>query len=162
MDANQKMEDTIDHLNDLILLDFDAARSYQLALGHVDDTLARIDLTAFLNDHERHIIETTRVIRDLGGEPVEAHRDFSGVLLEGMTRLRSVRGTLGALRALRTTENFTNRNYAKAAQLDLAPLPYYLVAQSFSDEKMHRVVIEAHISRLARRHTVRTEQHAPF
>src|SRR6185503_20711336 len=99
-----------DHLNKLIQLDFDASCTYREALLHVDDADVRSDLHAFLGDHERHVMELTSIIRDLGGTPIEAHRDFKGVILEGMTRLRS-RGTLGTLRAMRTNEKVTNRGY---------------------------------------------------
>ena len=67
-----------DHLNKLIQLDFDAAQDLSEALLHVDDPVVRSDLTTFLGDHERHVMELTRIVRDLGGTPIEAHRDFKG------------------------------------------------------------------------------------
>src|SRR5262245_57191796 len=86
-----------DHLNKLIQLDYDAVLTYKLALEHVDDAAVWSDLQTFLQDHERHVMELTAIVRDLGGTPIELHRDFKGALLGGMTKLRSRRGTLGAL-----------------------------------------------------------------
>jgi hypothetical protein len=140
-----------DQLNKLIQLDFDAAGTYREALLHIDDPSARDDLHSFLGDHERHVMELTRIVRDLGGEPVEAHRDFKGVILEGMTRLRS-RGTLGALRAMRMNEKLTNRGYDKAAGVYMPPIGQVIVVENLTDERRHLAAIEAHIERLSGKH----------
>jgi rubrerythrin len=136
-----------DNLNKLVQLDFDAACTYREALLHVDDATVRADLHAFLGDHERHVMELSRIVRDLGGVPIEAHRDFKGALLEGMTRLRS-RGTLGALRAMRMNEKLTNRSYDKAADVYMPPIGQIIVIENLADERRHLAAIEAHIDRL--------------
>jgi rubrerythrin len=135
------------HLNKLIQLDFDAACTYREALLHVDDPAVRDDLHAFLGDHERHVMELSSIIRDLGGTPIEAHRDFKGALLEGVTRLRS-RGTVGALRAMRTNEKLTNRVYDRAADFYMPPIAQAIVMENLADERRHLAAIEAHIDRL--------------
>jgi len=137
-----------DHLNKLIQLDYDASCTYREALLHVDDPAVRSDLHAFLGDHERHVMELTQIVRDLGGSPIAAHRDFKGRVLEGMTRLRS-RSTLGALRAMRTNEKLTNRAYDKACEVYMPPLGQAIVMENQSDERRHLAVIEAHIDRLS-------------
>lgn len=136
-----------DHLNKLIQLDFDAAGTYREALLHVDDPGVRGDLHAFLGDHERHVMELSTIVRDLGGTPISAHRDFKGAVLETMTRLRS-RGTLGALRAMRTNEKLTNRSYDKALDFYMPPLGQAIVLENLKDERRHLATIEAHIERL--------------
>ena len=136
-----------DHLNKLIQLDYDAVCSYKEAILHVDDPAVRSDLHAFLRDHERHVMELTTIVRDLGGTPVHAHRDFKGAVLEGMTRWRS-RNTLGALRAMRMNEKITNRNYDKAAEVYMPPIGQAIVWENLNDERRHLAAIEAHIGRL--------------
>ena len=136
-----------DRLNKLIQLDVDASCTYREALGHVTDFDVRIDLDSFLNDHERHVMELTSVIRDLDGTPIPVHRDFKGAVLEGMTRLRS-RGTLGALRAMRLNEKLTNRTYDKAAHVYMPPIGQVIVFENLEDERRHLAAIEAHIARL--------------
>jgi hypothetical protein len=93
-------------------------------------------------------MELTSIVRDLGGTPVEAHRDFKGRVLEGMTRLRS-RGTLGALRAMKTNEKLTNRVYNKAADAYMPPIGQAIVMENLEDERRHLAAIEAHIERLS-------------
>lgn len=141
-------KDVIQHLNELIQLDFDAASTYDHALERVDDPLVSEDLESFREDHERHISELTRVVEDLGGEVEEAGRDVKGVLLESMTKLRSVTGTLGALKAMRMNEKLTNRTYEKATRADLPPIALEVVARNLEDERRHLAAIEEHIERI--------------
>jgi rubrerythrin len=136
-----------DHLNKLIQLDFDAAGTYREALLHVDDPGVRSDLHAFLGDHERHVMELSTIVRDLGGTPISVHRDFKGAILETMTRLRS-RGTVGALRAMRTNEKLTNRSYDKALDFYMPPLGQAIVLENLKDERRHLATIEAHLDRM--------------
>lgn len=140
-----------EQLNKLILLDFDAAGTYREALVHIEDPGARSDLHAFLGDHERHVLELTQVVRDLGRMPVEAHRDVKGMILEGMTKLRS-RSTLGALRAMRMNEWLTNRIYDRSAEFFMPPIGQAIVLENLADERRHLAAIESHISRLSGRH----------
>ena len=114
-------DDLIHELNELIQLDYDASRTYEHALQHVGDEQARADLQAFMRDHLQHMAELRTVILELGGAPLEPSRDLKGVLLEGMTKLRSVTGTMGALKAMRMNEKLTNRTYDRASELDLPP-----------------------------------------
>jgi rubrerythrin len=146
-DHNQWIAKVCDHLNKLIQIDVDAACSYREAIAHVDDASARYDLESFLHDHERHIMELTSVVRDLGGNPIEAHRDFKGALLEGMTKLRS-RGSLGALRAMRMNERLTNRTYDRALDRYMPPIGQAIVVENLKDERRHLHAIEEHIARL--------------
>lgn len=140
-----------DQLNKLIQLDFDAAGTYREAILHINDPAARSDLHAFLSDHERHVMELSQIVRELGGTPIEAHRDFKGVILEGMTRLRS-RGTLGALRAMRMNEKLTNRTYDRASEIYMPPIGQAIVVENLTDERRHLAAIEAHIDRLSGKH----------
>jgi hypothetical protein len=144
------IHEVCDHLNKLIQIDVDTVCTYREALGHVTDFDVRIDLEAFLNDHERHIMELSGVIRDLGGIPIPVHRDLKGAILEGMTRLRS-RGTLGALRAMRMNEKLTNRSYDKASHLYMPPIGQVIVIENLNDERRHLATISAHIARIAGR-----------
>lgn len=141
-------KDVAQHLNELIQLDFDASRTYEQALEQVDDALVREDLEQFRADHERHIVELTRVVEELGGEAEEVGRDVKGVLLESMTKLRSMTGTLGALKAMRVNEKLTNKAYEKSVARDLPPVALEVVTRNLEDERRHLAVIEQHITRL--------------
>lgn len=140
-------KDVIHTLNELIQLDFDATKIYDQAIERADDPIVREDLELFRADHERHIMELTRAVEELGGEALEVSRDIKGVLLEGMTKLRAATGTLGALRAMRMNEKLTNRSYDKAAQKELPAGALGIVTRGLEDERRHLAAIEAHIDR---------------
>ncbi|MBX3155551.1 MAG: ferritin-like domain-containing protein [Deltaproteobacteria bacterium] len=141
-------DEIIEQLNDLIKLDHDASKTYEAALERVDekDQEVRIDLQTFMQDHLRHVTDLSVVITSLGGTPIEPGRDIKGVLLEGLTKLRSVTGTMGALKAMRMNEKLTNRSYEQAARKDLPPIAADLVEANLQDERRHLASIEQHIA----------------
>jgi uncharacterized protein (TIGR02284 family) len=145
-------ESAIELLNDLIQLDYDAVQAYKQAIEKIDDVSARVDLEVFQADHERHIADLSRTVRMMGGEPEEAGRDLKGVLLEGLTALRSVTGTLGALRAMRMNEKLTNRSYERALEAKLPVAARDVVLRNREDERRHLSAIETHIERLSDEH----------
>lgn len=108
-------DDLIHELNELIQLDYDASRTYEAALEHVDDEVARADLRCFMQDHRQHITDLRTAIAELGGTAIQPSRDLKGVLLEGMTKLRSVTGTLGALKVTRAASARTTRSLRAGA-----------------------------------------------
>jgi uncharacterized protein (TIGR02284 family) len=138
----------IEALNDLIQLDFDAVKAYEQAIERIDERPVRSDLELFKVDHERHIADLSQVVRDLGGVPEAAGRDLKGVLLEGLTALRSVTGTVGALKAMRMNEKLTNKSYAKASELDLPAIARMVVDRNLADERRHLAAIQTHIADL--------------
>jgi rubrerythrin len=138
----------VDHLNELRQLDYDAVQTYEVAIGAVDDLDVQEDLTAFKRDHERHITDLDRVIAAHGGSPKELSRDVKGVLLEGLTKLRSVTGTHGALKAMRMNEQLTNRRYDEAVELAFPADVLSIVSVNREDERRHLAAIEAHIDRI--------------
>ena len=147
-DHDKWINKVVDHLNKLIQLDYDAALTYKDALVHVDDAFVRADLEMFLRDHERHIMELTTIVRDLGGHPIEVHRDLKGAVLESLTKLRSRSGTLGALRAMRMNEKLTNRVYDREAGIYMPPIAQAIVMENLEDERRHLASIQGHIDRL--------------
>ncbi len=142
----------IELLNDLIQLDFDAVKAYEQAIEKIEDDAARLDLVSFQADHRRHIAELSQTVRMMGGSPERAGRDLKGVLLEGLTALRSVTGTLGALRAMRMNERLTNRSYERAVEAKLPSAAHDVVLRNCDDERRHLIAIEMHIERLDSSH----------
>ena len=141
------MASTCELLEDLMQIDYDAVRAYEQALEHVDDPEARGELEQIKIEHQRHLTELAALVRQLGGHPGEIRRDATGVLLEGMTLVRSVAGTLGALRALRTDEKVLVERYENA--LDGCPDPALsAVARHWHDECRHLALIDRQIARV--------------
>ena len=141
------MRSACELLEDLMQIDYDAVRAYEHALEHVDDPELHGELERIGHEHQRHLTEMAALIRQLGGHPGEVRRDATGVLLEGMTLLRSVAGPLGALRALRSDEKLLVERYEKA--LDGAPDSMLaLASRHWHDECRHLALLDRHIARL--------------
>src|SRR5690606_9370068 len=102
-------DNVISTLNDLIQLDVDAVNAYEQAIERIDIPQVAADLEQFKGDHQRHIEELSAEVMRLGGEPPDRSPDLKGYLLEGFTALRSVTGTEGALKAMRSNEVTTNK-----------------------------------------------------
>ncbi|MDB4955177.1 MAG: hypothetical protein JWO36_2746 [Myxococcales bacterium] len=140
--------DVIKELNDLRQLDYDAAKTYEEAISRIDEIEVKEDLEIFRRDHVRHMDELAIAVGVLGGEVKEVGRDLKGTLLEGMTKLRSVTGTKGALSAMRMNEKFTNKSYEEASQLALPETARELVLRNLADERRHLETIQMHLDRL--------------
>jgi uncharacterized protein (TIGR02284 family) len=142
-----KMEkdDLIKKLCKLSQLDIDAMGAYEKAIEHIEENDAdiKIQLNSFKADHQKHIQDLGTHIRSLGGTPPKETPDFSGLLQKGYTALRSITGTEGALNAMETNEQSTNKAYAEA--LEETGLPEdvrILLAKNRADEARHLEYIQ--------------------
>ena len=134
-------------MRDLVHLDVDAIHAYDQALKNIDVAHIRSQLERAKADHERHISELSAAIVDLGGTAPVIRRDMKGLLIEGMTALRSAMGTEQSLRAMQTNEKLTNRQYEKAAKMALPAHVDALVRRNLEDERRHLAYIEDAIAR---------------
>ena len=148
-------DDTIKRLKKLCQLDIDAARAYQQAIEKIDFAEIREQLIAFRADHERHIANLSEAVQRLGGEAPKRSPDVKGYLLEGFTALRSITGTEGALKAMRSNEKLTNKTYDDVlGEPGLMEDVRALVERNRDDERRHLAYIEGALE--ARAWEVRT------
>ena len=69
--------------------------------------------------------------------------NFKGFFIGGFTSLRSLTGDEGALKAMRSNEELTNKKYREATEeWDLEPSIAGIVANNYEDEKRHLSYIE--------------------
>lgn len=132
----------IKNLSNLAQLDIDAIRAYSQALDNIKHTTIHNQISSFKADHERHVTELNAAIRQLGGEPPSFSPDLKGFFIEGFTAIRSMTGTAGALKAMRTNETLTNHVYAKARGEDLPEHIRTLIERNYADEQRHLAYIE--------------------
>lgn len=139
-------QEMVKKINSLVQLDIDAIHAYQQAIEKIDVDSVKTQLKQFESDHQRHVSELSQVVRRLGGQPPEFQRDFKGFLIQGFTAMRSVTGTEGALKAMKTNENITNRNYDDALSWDLPNDVKDVIRRNREDERRHLQYIEQAIS----------------
>jgi len=132
----------IKNLCELAQLDIDATRAYAQALDNIDHPVIHSQISSFKADHDRHVHDLSAAIRRLGGEPPNFKPDLKGFFIEGFTAIRSMTGTEGALKAMRSNEKLTNRTYEKALDWELPIEIKALVDKNLSDEKRHLAYIE--------------------
>ncbi len=148
--AQMDTGEIIDRLSDLAQLDIDAYHAYAQAIDSVEEADLKSHLVSYQSDHEKHYVELSRVIRELGGNPPEFSRDFKGYLIEGFTSLRSAMGTKGALKAMKTNEEMTNRKYSQASGDMRFPASLRPTLERFyGDEKTHLSWIEQTLNRIS-------------
>lgn len=137
-----EIKDIKDELKKLIHLDIDAVHAYDMAIKEIDFVEIRSRLTAFKQDHERHVSDLSVELSSLGEMPPKLSPDFKGYLIKGFTALRSKMGTEQALEAMRSNEQLTNKNYKEAMKKDFPQNIKELISRNFSDEQRHFAYIE--------------------
>ena len=130
-------KEIVERLKSLVQLDIDAVHAYGQAIEHIDVPNVQEQVIVFQGDHERHINDLSAVIRNLGEAPPEFTKDFRGFLLEGFTFIRSMTGTEGALKALKSGEELTNKKYSEARSWDLPMNILSVVQRNYEDEQRH-------------------------
>jgi rubrerythrin len=125
-------------VKNLIELDYDAIEAYDAAIARMTREAHRTQLLEFRDDHERHIEELSRVLRDGGRTPPKGP-DFKRLLLEGKVVLAGLVSDRAILYALRTIEKDTNVAYERASRSDAVPPQLKeLLRASLADERRHR------------------------
>lgn len=138
-----------DHLISLVQLDIDAVHAYSHAIDRIDIQEIKTELTRFRGDHEQHVRDLSPIIQRLGGEAPEFKPDFKGYFIQGMTALRSITGNEGALKAMKTNEQLTNKTYDTALGWDLPADVRSIVQKNRDDERRHLAYITECIERKA-------------
>lgn len=129
-------------LKSLCRLDIDAFFAYTEALRHIDIPDVKKNVEGFRGDHERHIKDLSEEVRSLGEEPPGFSRDLKGYVLDVFTKVRSLTGTEGSLKALRSGEETTNKRYGEAVKHDFPERISGLINRNFKDEQRHLSYIE--------------------
>ncbi|HKS88114.1 MAG TPA: DUF892 family protein [Stellaceae bacterium] len=132
-------ETTLDDLlTDLIQLDHDAADAYQAAIDRIEDQGCRSALSAFKQDHLRHIEELGEFLSRRGKTPPTAG-DMKAYLAKGKVVMGGLIGDKAILQAMKTNEDDTNTAYERAVQhRDAMPDLHACLQQGLGDERRHR------------------------
>jgi uncharacterized protein (TIGR02284 family) len=138
-------EDAIGTLNDLIHLDIDAIAAYRQAIDTCESTEVKNNLSSFMGDHQRHVLDLTALVQKLGGEAAQG-RDIKGFFIEGFTAIVS-QGDHSALLAMRGNEEITTRRYDAARKANVAVEVATLIENNYQDEVRHLAWIKAAIER---------------
>jgi rubrerythrin len=146
----------IDHLNDLLQLEHDATRAYELCIQNIKDKQIALKLLDFHSDHQHHLHKLTQFILQNDGRPKE-RPDLKGPFLAGMTAVMSMTSVTNALRVMLQNETLTNNAYDAAAE-DQFPADILKQIRSFrEDEHRHKAWIAKKLDELKGEETAATE-----
>lgn len=121
----------------LIQLDLDAIEAYEQALKNIDHKQIHSKLTSFQDDHVRHVNVLSEIVKKMGGTPPRRTIDIKGFFLSGFTAIRSLTGTVGALKAMVSNEELTTRTYEDALKWSFSAEVKEIIKNNFEDEKRH-------------------------
>jgi len=138
----------IEALSNLVQLDIDAVHAYDQALKEIDDPIIKDRLLKFQDDHRNHISGLSKQIENLGGNPPEQSQDFKGYVIEAFTAIRSFTGLKGALKAMKTMEEITNRHYGEVVSWEAPSEVKELLRMYFSEDKIHLDYISSNLQAL--------------
>jgi uncharacterized protein (TIGR02284 family) len=144
-----KEEDLIEAMSKLVQVDIDAAHSYNQAIKEIDDEIIRRRLEDFRQDHLHHIVALSEVIQTMGGQPPDLSPDFKGFVIEAFATLSSFIGMKAALKALKATEEITNRYYGEIVSEEAPGSIKEMLRKHFSDEKIHLDYIRINMQALS-------------
>lgn len=139
----------LDKLNSLIQLDIDAVYSYDEAIKRIEEDDIATTLQTYRGDHEQHIDSLSEIVASNGGKAPNRSPDMKGVLLQGITALRSVTGTEGALKAMEMNEKKTTEEYGKAQSWDVPAAIHQVLAKNYDDEKKHLAYVQSQLHVMA-------------
>ena len=132
-----KKEELIKAMSNLVQLDIDAVHAYDQAVKEIADPIIKARLLKFQDEHGNHISSLAGHIRNLGGQPPDQSKDFKGYVIEAFAAIRGFTGLKGALKALRTTEEITNRYYGEVVSWEAPAEVKEALRTYFSEEKIH-------------------------
>jgi uncharacterized protein (TIGR02284 family) len=150
--VDRGISEVADDLGDLLKLDVDAVQAYNEAIEKIEAKEVRARLSAYRDDHERHVTELTEAIRGLGQEPPSPSPDIKGKLIEGMTALRGSMGDDQALKAMRQNEQITNKAYEEASTKTWPGDIQSVIERNYADERQHLQWIEQQLAVTAGAH----------
>lgn len=129
-------------LNDLLQTAIDTIHAHTHAIEHIHLPEVAIDLQQFEVDHQRQIDQLSVAVQRLGIVPVDPTPDLRGYASEAFVALRSLTGTAGALKALRSSEQTLYEGYERTLSDELPPDIHAIVRRGRDDERRHLLYLE--------------------
>jgi hypothetical protein len=126
-------------LNDLLQLEHDALPAYGLAIAGLRTGRYRDALSSFRDDHRRHVLELTRLIRQRGGVPIGVPHVPTGILKLMVQMAGLPGGERAVLLAFRANEWQSQMKYGRKAALETPPEVGEVLRRAAADEARHYI-----------------------
>lgn len=141
-------ETMVEELGELIRFDYDAIGAYTAAIDDVRESEIREVFVRFREDHERHVLDLSAIVRRLGGTP-PTKPDLRGFMRKTMTKVAGLGGTKGTLEAMKSNERVLSERYAYHRSFEWPSDIRQAIDRGQEDEKRHLTWIEQALAGLA-------------
>ena len=111
--------------------------AYSIAIEELESEEWRQDLIRFRGDHQRHIGDISRLIRNLGGEPMMMPHVPTGAFKSAVQAAGAVGGDREVLLAFKANEGQVRDKYHRAARADHPAEVAGLLRRNAGDEEVH-------------------------
>jgi rubrerythrin len=124
-------------LNDLLQLDADAIRSYQVAIDAFSDEALKRRVRQFRREHQRHVRELTALVQERGGTPLKTPHLSTGFVKLAVQALGAAGGDRAVLLMFRANEWESARKYADVARRRYPRPVREVLRRAAEDERKH-------------------------
>lgn len=147
-----KQEDFADALFALCELDYDAIGAYEAAINRIENESYKQKLTEFKNDHVKHTVEITKLLKSRGKDFPNGGDSTKSLLAKGKVVIAELFGDNGILKAMKTNEDDTNTAYENLNNHKNKWTEAQVMLQlGWEDEKRHREWIEITLNEIEAR-----------
>lgn len=137
MGCAKDTKEIISDLNDVIKLDYDAIAAYKSAIERLDTAEYKKKLAEFLGDHQRHVEELSKVVRNEGGDPPKEGGPLK-FLTKGKVVMADLLGDKAILMAMKANEVVTNTKYEEVVETGYPEPIQELLRKGLADERRHK------------------------
>ena len=124
-------------LSDLLQLDHDALRSYEVAIDALSDDKLKEQLRRFRRDHQRHVRELTTLLEANGAAPINLPHVSTGFVKLAVQFLGAAGGDRAVLLAFRSNEWEAAEKYAAAPRRRYPAEVQKVISRAAHDEQRH-------------------------
>ncbi len=124
-------------LNDLLRLNHDALTAYDVAIRSLRSDEYRARVERFRADHERHVAELSRLVREYGGVPAGLPHVPTGAFKLAVQAIGAAGGDRAILLAFKANERQGRDKYRAAARRAYPPEVLAVLGRHAADEVRH-------------------------
>lgn len=131
----------IEHLARLLHLEVHLVSTYDGATARLGETGPRDQLDRLREDHERHVLDITELIREMGEPTPPDSPDVEGLVAPAISAMRNADGVDDVLHAIRMAERIVGHAYAEARNWGVGMQVHELLGRCDADEQRHLAVL---------------------
>lgn len=136
---NKKLQ--IEHLARLLHVEVHMVSAYDGATTRMAEEDRVGALESLRGDHERHVLDITELLREMGEPSPEPSPDVEGLFATGMAALKHADSDDDVIQAVRINEQVVAGEYVQAREWGVGLQVHELLARNDADEQRHLAAV---------------------